>query len=59
MITKGHSRDTAWFSMTDSEWPARKASFERWLSPENFDQRGRQKISLRPQCTTETGVRTG
>jgi RimJ/RimL family protein N-acetyltransferase len=46
MITKGHSRDTAWFSITDSEWPARKASFERWLSPENFSAGGGQKISL-------------
>jgi RimJ/RimL family protein N-acetyltransferase len=46
MITKGHSRDTAWFSMLDSEWPARKANFERWLAPDNFDSAGRQKISL-------------
>jgi RimJ/RimL family protein N-acetyltransferase len=46
MIIKGRNRDTAWFSMLDSEWPARKASFERWLSPENFDAQGRQKQSL-------------
>jgi RimJ/RimL family protein N-acetyltransferase len=46
MITKGHTRDTAWFSITDSEWSARKASFERWLSADNFDSEGRQKISL-------------
>jgi RimJ/RimL family protein N-acetyltransferase len=46
MIVKGHSRDTAWFSMLDSEWPARKAAFERWLAPENFDRDGRQKIKL-------------
>jgi len=46
MITKGHTCDTAWFSITDSEWPARKASFERWLAADNFDQQGRQKISL-------------
>jgi RimJ/RimL family protein N-acetyltransferase len=46
MITKGHTRDTAWFSITDSEWPARKASFERWLTQDNFDNEGRQKISL-------------
>ena len=46
MIVKGHSRDTAWFSMLDSEWPARKASFERWLAPENFDRDGRQKKKL-------------
>ena len=37
MIVKGRNRDTAWFSMTDGEWPSRKAAFEAWLSPENFD----------------------
>ena len=37
MIAKGRNRDTAYFSMLDSEWPARKAAFERWLAPENFD----------------------
>jgi RimJ/RimL family protein N-acetyltransferase len=46
MIVKGHSRDTAWFSILDSEWPARKAAFERWLAPENFDRDGRQKTKL-------------
>jgi RimJ/RimL family protein N-acetyltransferase len=46
MINKGRNRDTAWFSMLDSEWPARKAAFERWLAPENFDSNGRQKIRL-------------
>jgi RimJ/RimL family protein N-acetyltransferase len=46
MITKDRSRDTAYFSMLDSEWPARKLAFERWLSPENFDSDGRQKLGL-------------
>lgn len=46
MIVKGRSRDTAWFSMLDSEWPVRKEAFERWLLPSNFDGMGRQKISL-------------
>ena len=46
MITKGRSRDTAYFSMLDHEWPARKASFERWLAPENFDANERQRQSL-------------
>jgi hypothetical protein len=45
-IAKGRNRDTAYFSMLDSEWPARKAAFERWLAPDNFDAQGRQKISL-------------
>lgn len=46
MIVKGRNRDTAWFSMLDSEWPARKASFERWLDPSNFGPDGRQKLAL-------------
>ena len=46
MIVKGMSRDTAWFSMLDGEWPARKLAFERWLRRDNFDAGGRQKESL-------------
>jgi RimJ/RimL family protein N-acetyltransferase len=46
MIIKRRNRDTAWFSMLDSEWPQRKAAFERWLDPLNFDASGRQKVSL-------------
>ena len=47
MINKeGRNRDNAWFSMLDSEWPAHKANFERWLHPDNFDGEGRQKLSL-------------
>jgi len=46
MIIKGRNRDTAWFSMLDSEWPARKQQFERWLDDSNFDPDGRQKSAL-------------
>jgi RimJ/RimL family protein N-acetyltransferase len=46
MISKGRNRDTAWLSMLDSEWPARKMNFERWLAPENFGPDGQQKLSL-------------
>ena len=46
MIVKSRSRDTAWFAMLDGDWPARKAAFERWLAPENFDRDGRQKTRL-------------
>jgi RimJ/RimL family protein N-acetyltransferase len=46
MIVKGKSRDTAWYSMLDGEWPARKARFEAWLAPANFDASGRQKTAL-------------
>jgi RimJ/RimL family protein N-acetyltransferase len=46
MIAKGRNRDTAMFSMLDSEWPARKVNFERWLAPANFSADGRQVQSL-------------
>jgi RimJ/RimL family protein N-acetyltransferase len=46
MIVKGRNRDTAWYSMLDGEWPSRKAAFERWLSPSNFDAEGAQKFPL-------------
>jgi RimJ/RimL family protein N-acetyltransferase len=46
MIVKGRNRDTAWFAMLDSEWPARKDAYERWLAPDNFDSDGRQKVAL-------------
>lgn len=47
MIVKGRNRDTAWHAMLDRDWPAQKAAFERWLSPDNFDGSGRQRASLR------------
>lgn len=45
-IVKGRNRDTAWFSILDSEWPALRSRFERWLDPSNFDENGRQRQSL-------------
>jgi RimJ/RimL family protein N-acetyltransferase len=47
MVVKGRSRDTAWFAITDGEWPAVAAGFRAWLAPENFDADGRQRRSLR------------
>ncbi|KPF46252.1 GNAT family N-acetyltransferase [Rhizobium sp. AAP43] len=46
MLSKGKNRDTAWFSMIDGEWSLAKAAFEAWLSPENFDEAGRQRQRL-------------
>jgi RimJ/RimL family protein N-acetyltransferase len=46
MIVKGRNRDTAWFAMLDNEWPARRAAYERWLAPDNFDCEGRQSLKL-------------
>ena len=47
MVVKGRNRDTAWFAMTDADWPGIRAGFERWLDPDNFDAGGRQRRPLR------------
>ena len=46
MIVKGRNRDSAWFSIIDGEWPSRRAAFEAWLDPANFDEADRQRRSL-------------
>ena len=45
-VVKGRNRDTAWFAITDHEWPALKERFERWLDPGNFDELGHQRAPL-------------
>jgi RimJ/RimL family protein N-acetyltransferase len=45
-VYKGRNRNTAWYSAIDSEWPRLKSAFETWLSPENFDDNGRQRLRL-------------
>ncbi len=47
MVVKGHNRDTAWYSILDSEWPRVRHNFERWLARSNFDAHGWQIASLR------------
>ncbi len=42
VVVKGRNRDTAWYSLTDADWPARRRSLEAWLDPANFDAEGRQ-----------------
>jgi len=46
LVVKGRNRDTAWFSIIDSEWPALKKAYEGWLHPDNFDRAGVQKRRL-------------
>ncbi|MEU7639000.1 GNAT family N-acetyltransferase [Streptomyces sp. NPDC039016] len=46
VVYKGRSRDTAWYSVVDSEWPHVGKALREWLSPDNFDGEGRQKRSL-------------
>ncbi len=46
MIIRGRNRDTAWYSMIDSEWPKAREALVRWLTADNFDTNGSQKQSL-------------
>ncbi|MDZ4735491.1 MAG: GNAT family protein [Rhodospirillaceae bacterium] len=46
LVVKGRNRDTAWYSILDDEWPQVRATFERWLAPQNFDSRGQQIHAL-------------
>ena len=46
IIYKGRNRDTAWYSITDAEWPDLKARYEAWLAPSNFDEKGVQRQAL-------------
>jgi len=50
-VVRGRNRDTAWFSIVDSEWPVLHAAFQRWLDPSNFDEHGRQRASLSAMIT--------
>ncbi|MCB0116712.1 MAG: GNAT family N-acetyltransferase, partial [Caldilineaceae bacterium] len=47
VVYKGRNRDTAWYAIIDAEWPALRAQFVNWLSPDNFDENGKQRTSLR------------
>jgi RimJ/RimL family protein N-acetyltransferase len=42
MVLKGRNRDTAWYAITDEEWPAIRDAYEAWLSPDNFGDDGAQ-----------------
>lgn len=42
MVSKGRSRDTAWYSITDAEWPRVRSALDAWLAPQNFDADGTQ-----------------
>jgi RimJ/RimL family protein N-acetyltransferase len=51
-VNKGRNRDTAWYAITDDEWPAIRRRYEEWLAPENFDEGGRQRRPLRGRSAT-------
>jgi len=59
-VYKRRNRDTAWWSITDREWPALRTAYESWLAPDNFDDDGKQKAQLgdlKAARRTDTGDR--
>ncbi|TWI47793.1 RimJ/RimL family protein N-acetyltransferase [Pseudomonas duriflava] len=46
-VVKNQSRNTAWFSLLDKEWPECRQAFETWLSPDNFDAHSNQQQRLK------------
>ena len=56
MVVKGKNRDTAWYSITDDEWPRLRAGYLAWLDPANFDDAGRQRQRL---ALAEAGAAPG
>jgi RimJ/RimL family protein N-acetyltransferase len=46
-VIKGRNRDTAWYGMTNDDWPRIRAAFQTWLDPSNFDHEGAQRSRLR------------
>ncbi len=46
MVIKGRNRDTAWYAITDDDWPAVRTGFKAWLHSENFNGDGRQRRTL-------------
>jgi RimJ/RimL family protein N-acetyltransferase len=45
-VYKNRSRDTAWYSIVDGEWPVLERAFTHWLAPSNFDAAGVQRTPL-------------
>jgi RimJ/RimL family protein N-acetyltransferase len=46
MVVKGRRRDTAFFSIQDAEWPARRDAIAAWLDDANWDHLGAPRASL-------------
>lgn len=46
LIVKGKNRDTAWYSVIDADWPDLNTAYKQWLSDDNFDENGLQKMRL-------------
>jgi len=54
IVYRERNRDTAWYSILDSEWPTLKQAFTAWLEPANFDEAGQQRVGLETLRTKGT-----
>ena len=54
LIFKGKNRDTAWYSILDTEWPQVRSIIKYWLSDDNFDATGRPLTSLAENMQTRS-----
>jgi RimJ/RimL family protein N-acetyltransferase len=57
MVVKGRNRDTAWYAISDGDWPPIGSAFRAWLAEENFDDEGGQRRSLRDLMAEARGQR--
>ena len=46
LVSKGHNRDTDWFSVIDGEWPQLDSAMRQWLAADNFTADGQQRRPL-------------
>lgn len=52
MVVKGTNRDTTWYSIIGTEWPAIAAGFEKWLALDNQPKSG--QIKTLEECRAVT-----
>jgi len=55
VVAKNRNRDTAWFAITDDEWPGIRSAMETWLAPTNFDESGNQRTRLGDRMPASAG----
>ncbi len=46
IVYNGRNRDTSWYAIIDKDWQSISQAHQRWLSSDNFDQNGKQKLRL-------------
>ncbi len=57
LVTRQRNRDTAWYSIIDSEYRTLQAAYARWLAARNFDEDGNQIEKLTDLIVKEDASR--